>query len=64
MVQEGRLIQKMTWEIIFRVFSGLKLLDDEFAFGIESEIVGLEDVAGVERLQVLNVDLASLKRKN
>jgi hypothetical protein len=40
------------------------LLDDEFAFGIESEIVGLEDVAGVERLQVLNVDLASLKRKN
>jgi hypothetical protein len=38
----------------------LKLLDDDLPLAVVHEVVGLEEVAGEERLQVLDVDLASL----
>lgn len=36
-------------------------MDDHFALGVVSEVVALEDLAAVERLEVVNVDLFCLQ---
>ena len=39
------------------------MLNDDFSLWVMAVVVGFEQVAGVEGLQVLDVDLASLKTK-
>lgn len=46
-----------------RIFARSERLNDEFPFVVVRETVGAENVALVERLQVLDVNLACLKKQ-